>query len=139
MRGAQHSARHGKVASPVLGRCRAAVSMSLRKASWLLHSRVMPPAAPHAPWTLEGRAPYGEADTRAKLIDPLLYAAGWTEEHIRREETAGGIEVIEGEARRLSKGRVDYTLRFKLSASVQPVALAYIEAKAETKDPAADG
>ncbi|HCN30614.1 MAG TPA: hypothetical protein DIT64_18140 [Verrucomicrobiales bacterium] len=66
----------------------------------------MPPAAPHAPWTLEGRAPYGEADTRAKLIDPLLYAAGWTEEHIRREETAGGIEVIEGEARRLSKGRV---------------------------------
>ncbi|HRJ08889.1 MAG TPA: DEAD/DEAH box helicase family protein [Prosthecobacter sp.] len=96
----------------------------------------MPPAAPHAPWTLEGRAPYGEADTRAKLIDPLLYAAGWTEEHIRREETAGGIEVIEGEARRLSKGRVDYTLRFKLSASVQPVALAYIEAKAETKDPA---
>ncbi len=96
----------------------------------------MPPPNPYAPWTLEGREPYGEADTRAKLIDPRLYAAQWTEEHIRREETAGGIEVIEGEARRLSKGRVDYTLRFKLSASAQPVALAYIEAKAETKDPA---
>lgn len=92
---------------------------------------------PHAPWTLEGREPYGETDTRVKLIDPKLYAAQWTEEHIRREETAGGIEVIEGEARRLPKGRVDYTLRFKVSARVQPVALAYIEAKAETKDPAA--
>ena len=74
----------------------------------------MPPPHPHSPWTLEGREPYGEADTRAKLIDPKLYAAQWTEEHIRREETAGGIEVIDGEARRLSKGRVDYTLRFKL-------------------------
>ncbi len=42
-------------------------------------------ALPHAPWTLEGREPYGEADTRAKLIDPQLYAAQkWTEEHIRR-------------------------------------------------------
>lgn len=93
------------------------------------------PAQPHAPWTLEGRQPYGEADTRAKLIDPRLYAVQWTEEHIRREETAGGIEVIEGEARRQSKGRVDYTLRIKVSASAQAVALAYIEAKSEQKDP----
>jgi type I restriction enzyme R subunit len=92
-------------------------------------------AQPHAPWTLEGREPYGEADTRAKLIDPQLYAAQWTEEHIRREETAGGIEVIEGEARRQAKGRVDYTLRIKVSASTQAVALAYIEAKSELKDP----
>jgi type I restriction enzyme R subunit len=29
----------------------------------------------------------GEADTRAKLIDPALYARGWTEALIRREET----------------------------------------------------
>ncbi len=94
------------------------------------------PAQPHAPWTLEGREPYGEADTRAKLIDPQLYAAQWTEENIRREETAGGIEVIEGEARRQSKGRVDYTLRIKVSASTQAVALGYIEAKSELKDPA---
>jgi len=27
----------------------------------------------------------GEADTRAKLIDPALYARGWTEDLIRRE------------------------------------------------------
>lgn len=69
------------------------------------------------------------------MIDPQLYAAQRTEEHIRREETAGGIEVIEGEARRHSKGRVDYTLRIKVSASTQAVALAYIEAKSELKDP----
>ena len=84
-------------------------------------------AQPHAPWTLEGREPYGETDTRAKLINPQLYASGWTEEHIRREETAGGIEVIEGEPRRQSKGRVDYTLRIKISASTQAVAMAYID------------
>lgn len=29
----------------------------------------------------------GEADTRAKLIDPALHARGWTEDLIRREET----------------------------------------------------
>jgi len=94
------------------------------------------PSLPHSPWILEDRPPYGETDTRAKLVDPGLYDAQWTEEHIRREETAGGIEVIEGEARRQSKGRVDYTLRIKVSASTQAVALAYIEAKAEAKDPA---
>jgi len=27
----------------------------------------------------------GEADTRARLIDPALYARGWTEDLIRRE------------------------------------------------------
>lgn len=93
------------------------------------------PSAPHSPWNSEGREPYGEADTRAKLIDPAIHGKGWTEEHIRREETAGGIEVVEGEARRSSKGRVDYTLRVKVSATSQPVALAYIEAKAENKPP----
>lgn len=30
-----------------------------------------------------------EADTRAKLIDPALYARGWKEDNIKREETAG--------------------------------------------------
>lgn len=94
------------------------------------------PAVSHAPWILEGREPFGESDTRAKLIDPCLYAAHWTEDHIRREETAGGIEVIDGAARRQAKGRVDYTLRIKISPSTQPVALAYVEAKAETKNPA---
>jgi len=35
-----------------------------------------------------------EEDTRAKLIDPALRARGWTEDMIRREETAGAIEIV---------------------------------------------
>ena len=30
----------------------------------------------------------GESDTRAKLIDPAIHVRGWTEDLIRREETA---------------------------------------------------
>ena len=67
--------------------------------------------------------PWGESDTRSKLIDPAIHARGWTEEHIRREETAGAIEIIDGKPRRRSKGRVDYTLRVKVSSGSQPVAL----------------
>lgn len=73
----------------------------------------------------------GEADTRAKLIDPAIYARGWTEDLIRREETAGAIEVIDGRPRRRARGRVDYVLRVKVNAGSQPVAVAVIEAKAE--------
>ncbi len=71
-----------------------------------------------------------ESDTRAKLIDPALHLRGWTEDLVRREETAGAIEVINGKARR-GKGRVDYTLRVKVQAGDQAVAVALIEAKAE--------
>jgi type I restriction enzyme R subunit len=79
--------------------------------------------------------PLSEADTRSKLIDPAIYARGWTEEHIRREETAGAIENINGEWRRRSRGRVDYTLRLKVAAGKQPVAVAVVEAKAENLPP----
>jgi len=34
---------------------------------------------------------------------------------IRREETAGAVEVIEGKPRRRAKGRVDYILRIKVN------------------------
>src|SRR5438552_2794238 len=78
---------------------------------------------------------YGEADTRAKLIDPALHACGWTEDLIRREETAGAIEIIEGKPRKRSKGRVDYMLRVKVNPDTQPVAVALIEAKAEDLPP----
>jgi type I site-specific restriction endonuclease len=40
-----------------------------------------------------------EADTRAKLIDPAIHKCGWTEDLIRREETAGTVEIINGKAR----------------------------------------
>ncbi|MBF6591813.1 MAG: DEAD/DEAH box helicase family protein [Ktedonobacterales bacterium] len=77
-----------------------------------------------------------EADTRAKLIDPAIHARGWTEDLIRREETAGAIEILGGKARRLAHGRVDYTLRVRVNAETQPVAVALIEAKAEHLSPA---
>lgn len=83
----------------------------------------------------ESGLPYNESDTRAKLIDPTIHASGWTEELIRREETAGAVEVIGGKARRRAKGRVDYVLRVKVNIESQPVAVALIEAKAENLPP----
>ena len=78
---------------------------------------------------------YSESDTRAKLIDPAIHARGWTEDLIRREETAGAIEVVHGKARKRAKGRVDYTLRVRVNPEAQPVAVALIEAKAEHLPP----
>ncbi len=75
---------------------------------------------------------YNEADTRAKLIDPALYHRGWTEDLIRREVTAGSIEIISGKARRRGRGKADYVMRYKLRPDAQPVAFALIEAKRNT-------
>ncbi len=72
-----------------------------------------------------------EADTRAKLIDPAIHSRGWTEDLIRREETAGAIELIDGKPRKRSRGRIDYLLRIRVNPDTQPVAVALIEAKAE--------
>lgn len=40
------------------------------------------------------RMPLNEAETRAKLIDPGIKDRGWTEDHIRREETAGRVAIL---------------------------------------------
>ncbi len=80
-------------------------------------------------------ATLNEAETRAKLIDPALHARGWTEDLIKREETAGAVEILAGRPHRRSKGRTDYTLRVKVTADSQPVAVALIEAKAEHQPP----
>lgn len=77
-----------------------------------------------------------EADTRVKLIDPAIHARGWTEDLIRREETLGTIEIVDGRPRRRTHGRTDYTLRVKPSADAQAVAVAILEAKDEDKHPA---
>jgi type I restriction enzyme R subunit len=77
-----------------------------------------------------------EADTRAKLIDPAIHACGWTEDLIKREESAGAIEIIGEQPRKRRQGRVDYTLRVRVSQTSQPVAVALIEAKAEDLPPA---
>lgn len=78
---------------------------------------------------------FGEADTRAKLIDPAIHAREWHEDMIRREETAGAIEIVGGKARRRSRGHVDYTLRLKPTNDVQSVAVALIEAKKASLPP----
>ncbi|MCC6446297.1 MAG: DEAD/DEAH box helicase family protein [Armatimonadetes bacterium] len=77
-----------------------------------------------------------EADTRAKLIDPALHAQGWIEDLIKREETAGAVEIVGGRPRRRAGGRIDYTLRVRLNDHTQPVAVALIEAKSEDLPPA---
>jgi type I restriction enzyme R subunit len=76
-----------------------------------------------------------EAETRAKLIDPAIHARGWTEDLIKREETAGAIEIVDGTPRRRGRGRIDYLLRLKVNPDTQPVAAALIEAKAEDLPP----
>ena len=76
-----------------------------------------------------------ESDTRAKLIDPAIHQRGWTEDLIRREETAGFVEIIEGQPRRRPRGRIDYLLRIKVTRESQAIALALIEAKAEHLPP----
>ena len=61
-----------------------------------------------------------EADTRAKLIDPAIHKCGWTEDLIRREETAGTVEIINGKARRRARGKIDYVLRVKVTSIPSP-------------------
>jgi type I restriction enzyme R subunit len=38
--------------------------------------------------------PLGEADSRAKLVNPALYKTGWTEHQIEREESTGAVDII---------------------------------------------
>ncbi len=48
-----------------------------------------------------------ESDTRAKLIDPALHERQWTENLIKREESAGSIRIVDGNpisARRCTGG-----------------------------------
>lgn len=76
-----------------------------------------------------------EADTHAKLVNPAIYQRGWTEDHIKREETTGAVDIIAGKARRRSKGRTDLTLRVIVTAEMQPVAVAVIEVKRDALPP----
>lgn len=52
---------------------------------------------------------HNESDTRSNLIDPAINARGWTEDHIKGEESAGTIEILAGKAKRNAKGKVDYS------------------------------
>lgn len=91
--------------------------------------------------------PFNEADTRAKLIDPALHTLGWlefvaeaqrgTHGEIHREQSAAAIDIVDGKARRRGNGRVDYLLRMHVPPHVQPLTLAFIEAKKEALHPGA--
>jgi len=72
---------------------------------------------------------YNEADTRAKLIDPKIHQIGWVEDLIRRERTAGTIEIINGRPKRKS-GRTDYLLCLPVTEGL-PLSIAVLEAKKE--------
>ena len=75
---------------------------------------------------------YNEADTRAKLIDPRLHAAGWDEERIKREHyfTKGQIYLVGDKARRKQPLKADYLLRYNAA-----LPLAVVEAKQEVVHP----
>ena len=73
---------------------------------------------------------FNEADTRAKLIDPKIHNIGWIEDLIRRETTAGTIEIINGNPKR-KKGRTDYLLCLPTQGEENPLAIAILEAKKE--------
>jgi type I restriction enzyme, R subunit len=77
---------------------------------------------------------YNEADTRAKLIDPKLHAAGWEEERIKREHyvTKGQIYLVGDKARRKQPLKADYLLRYNAA-----LPLAVVEAKEEGLAPVA--
>src|ERR1700688_927200 len=91
---------------------------------------------------------YNEADTRAKLIDPALHARQWIEivsdtqrashGEIRREQSAVRIDILGGKPLKRGRGRVDYLLRAYVDDHVQPLTLAFVEAKKE-KLPATQG
>ncbi len=73
-----------------------------------------------------------EADTRAKLIDPAIHKIGWNEDLIRRETTAGTIEIINGKPKR-KNGRTDYLLCLPSKGTETPLAIAILEAKKENE------
>ncbi|HRZ85991.1 MAG TPA: DEAD/DEAH box helicase family protein [Candidatus Paceibacterota bacterium] len=73
---------------------------------------------------------FNEADTRAKLIDPKIHNVGWNEDLIRRETTAGTIEIINGRTKRKG-GRTDYVLCYPSNEEDTPLSLAILEAKKE--------
>src|SRR5256885_2185015 len=84
--------------------------------------------------------PYNEADTRAKLIDPSLKAAGWGESQIEREHyfvknrqiTDGRIYLTGDRSGRRKPKKVDYLLRYHGQM------VAVVEAKEEA-DPGDSG
>ncbi|MBK9189383.1 MAG: hypothetical protein IPM33_10560 [Phycisphaerales bacterium] len=53
--------------------------------------------------------PLSEADTHSKLVSTAIYSRGWTEDHIKREETTGAVDHFAG---KLKQGVSEFALRF---------------------------
>lgn len=77
---------------------------------------------------------FNEADTRAKLIDPALHKRGWLEHMISREQLPGKV-VLWGGRHTRNKSRIDYVLKVELPTGGEPLAVAFVEAKAEDESP----
>jgi type I restriction enzyme R subunit len=71
---------------------------------------------------------YNESDTRAKLIDPALHAAGWNEDNILREYFFTDGRKLPGN-KRATPQMADYLLRYR------NVNLAIVEAKKQSEAP----
>lgn len=78
--------------------------------------------------------PRDEKQTRVELIDPTIHDCGWNEALIREEKTPGGTDIIDGRPRK-RKGRTDYLLCIPVMEGKPPLAVAVLEAKAESKLP----
>jgi hypothetical protein len=70
-----------------------------------------------------------EADTRAKLIDPKLKEAGWTEDNIEREKPVTKGKIINENGDRLPPKKIDYVLYYPDIYTGIPIAV--IEAEKE--------
>lgn len=82
--------------------------------------------------------PMNEADTRSRLVEPKLKAAGWTNQHLTREfyynrdhqYIPGKIILIGNEVRRGKAKKVDYLLRYS-----DGFPIAVVEAEPEDVSP----
>lgn len=77
--------------------------------------------------------PYTETDTREKLINPALYDAGWTEDHIQRERSPGAIVVGTGGRGHRDTERMDYLLCLPIRDGSIPLPIGIVEAKSADK------
>jgi type I restriction enzyme R subunit len=78
----------------------------------------------------KGDRTLNEADTRAKLIDPKLHQAGWTEEMIERDKPITRGQIINENGDRLPQKKPDYQLFYP---NRNGMCIAVVEAEPEGK------
>jgi len=63
--------------------------------------------------------PLSESDTRAKLLDAALHTHGQAEDLIRREETPGAVEIVDGQPRKQRMANLEFTCEESQKAKQQ--------------------